>query len=214
MPSVERALSAPRALLAVCCLAWAALGACQKKDSASTAEAGVAARTESGSAESGPAAAASPAPPRPDSGLGSRAQPSLESLAAAVSRSLVAGDTAALVALALDDSLYRRYVWPKTKGYSPTSEKAFRFIRGMHQANSRKGLRRRLWAAEDTLGALKPGLVFPVVEDNAAPGARVVRIDGREPFAPFGSAVEIGGAWQVLSYGGPGVKDEAASDPE
>jgi hypothetical protein len=151
---------------------------------------------------------------RPDSGMGSKSTPTLEALALAVSQGLYHQDTTELVALTLSDSMYRSFIWPKTKGYHATNEKAFRFIRGMHHANSLKGLRRRLWAAEDSLSGLKPGLKFEGIDENSLPGVRVVKIDDREPFAPFGSAVEIGGQWQVLSFGGPGVKDVSPSDPE
>ena len=134
---------------------------------------------------------------------------SLKALADSVRLRALRGDTLGLIRLLIDDSLFRRHVWPASPSFDER-ENAFQFVRGMDKANSAKGLRRMLHDVQ-SLGA--GGIPESVSVDTVPVKDGVVHtvkpIDG---VRLFGGALEVNGAFRVLNYSESGSSRTDASD--
>ena len=90
--------------------------------------------------------------------VGSESLPDLATLADSVRVRALRGDTVGLVRLMLNDSAYREFLYPVAPAYDSSREEVFRFVAGMHKANSIKGLKRLLMDVRDASnGAPGPG---------------------------------------------------------
>lgn len=172
----------------------------------------------SGSIAPAPAASANSAPvhPKTESAppqvipiTGQDSAGSLQTLADSVRVRALRGDTLGLIRLLIDDTLFRRHVWPVSPAYDER-EDAFRFVRGMDKANSAKGLRRMLHDVQ-TLGA---GGVPESVSADTLPVAKgvVYTLKPTDGVRLFGGALEVNGAYRVLNYSESGSSRSGESD--
>lgn len=144
--------------------------------------------------------------PAPGHLLGTDSAPNLHALFDTVEARLRRGDTVGLVRLMIDDSAYRRDIFPSSPAYDASSEDAFRFVLAMHKANSSKGLRRVL------TDVLKPdsarAVLLRAVDSVPVPGGMVYHVLPGEGIRPFGTALRTGSAVRIATFGQP-----AASRP-
>jgi hypothetical protein len=180
--------SKPRAFFA-CLLAAAALAACGKSD---------------------PAKSQPPSPgagSRPASVVGSDQVPIAEALFDTVYARVRRGDTVGLARLLVDDSTFRRNVYPVSPAYDSSSESVFEFVLGFHKTNSAKGLKRLLRDAQDSgLAVLRvpnadtvktpEGVLYVLPEySGARPGLQL-----------YGSVLCRPSGCQVVSYAPAGAR--------
>jgi hypothetical protein len=81
--------------------------------------------------------------------VGSESAADLAALEDSVRARALRGDTVGLVRLMLNDSAYREFIYPVSPAYDSSREEVFRFVAGMHKANSVKGLKRLLADARE-----------------------------------------------------------------
>lgn len=127
------------------------------------------------------------------------------------------GDTVGLVRILVNDSTYRRVVWPTTPAFDSTREEMWNFAIGLHKANSVKGLRRLL---ADIAQPESGDPVVPAFGLQPVAGGLLHYAPRRERdergLRLFGSALCLEDGCQVLSYAQGGFKggntDETADD--
>lgn len=112
------------------------------------------------------------------------------------------GDTVGLVRLMVDDSAYRRHIYPTSSAYDSISEDAFRFVMGMHKANSAKGLRRVL--AEMQKQDSVPIVILREIDSLPVPGGMLYQTRQGTGVRPFGTALRVGTVCRIATFGHPG----------
>lgn len=136
----------------------------------------------------------------PGSLLGTDSVPDVLTLLDTVEARLRRGDTVGLVKLMLDDSAYRRHIFPTSQAYDPSSEEAFKFVLGMHKANSAKGLRRVLNSVQrpDSVKAV----ILRSLDSVSVPGGMIYQVRQGEGVRPFGTALKTGTACRIATFAG------------
>lgn len=131
----------------------------------------------------------------------------LQALADTVRARALRGDTLGLIRLLIDDTLFRRHVWPSSPAYDPTRESVFQFVRGMDKANNAKGLRRMLHDVQ-TLGA--SGVPDAIAFDTTpAAGGTLYILKPVRSVRLFGGALAVNGVYRVLNYSESGASQGA-----
>lgn len=140
--------------------------------------------------------------PAPGYLLGTDSAPDIRALLDTAETRLRRGDTVGLVRLMVDDSAYRRHIFPTSSAFDTSSEEAFRFVLSMHKANSAKGLRRVLTDAR------KPDSPPPVflrgLDSVPVPGGMIYHVLSGEGLRPFGTALRIGASCRIATFAQPG----------
>lgn len=154
----------------------------------------------------------------PRSVVGTDSAGNIRSLLDTVIARLQRRDTVGLVRLLVDDSTYRRHLFPISSAYDSTSEEAFKFVLGMHKANSAKGLRRVLAEVEKAEGMLgvngikgtaKQSIDFITELDSTHfPGGMLFQTHQGEGIRPLGTALCVQGACRIATFGHPGSQGE------
>ncbi|MDQ3002809.1 MAG: hypothetical protein M3Y08_16295 [Fibrobacterota bacterium] len=134
---------------------------------------------------------------------------SLKALADSVRVRALRGDTLGLIRLLIDDTLFRRHVWPASPSFDER-ENTFQFVRGMDKANSAKGLRRMLHDVQ-SLGAGRTPESLSVDSVPVKDGV-VHTVKPTDGVRLFGGALEVNGAFRVLNYSESGSSRADASD--
>lgn len=147
-----------------------------------------------------PAAAVSPI-------TGQESAASLQALADTVRARALRGDTLGLIRLLIDDTLFRRHVWPASPAYDPARESAFQFVRGMDKANNAKGLRRMLYDVQSLGPAGVPDSI--ACDTVAAAGGALYVLKPVRGVRLFGGALAVNGAYRVLNYSESGASQSA-----
>jgi hypothetical protein len=119
------------------------------------------------------------------------------------------GDTVGLVRLMVGDSVYRRNIYPISPAFDSGREEVFRFVIGMHKANSNNGLKRLLYDIQDPQNGEILVPVFDSVPTREGrlheaawdPKSRGIRL--------FGSALCLRSGCQVVSFARGGAKRQA-----
>ncbi|MCD6023699.1 MAG: hypothetical protein K0Q91_615 [Fibrobacteria bacterium] len=140
--------------------------------------------------------------------LGLDAAPDLDALRDTVRARALRGDTLGLVRVLQDDSAYRREIYPLSEAFDPKNEDTFRFVLGMHKANTVKGLKRLLRDIRDT--AANGGILAePFIEVKTAGGLQYETQLTRAPgIRLFGSAFCGADGCRVVSYAEAGAQGE------
>jgi hypothetical protein len=136
--------------------------------------------------------------------LGRDSAPDIESRLDSASARIRRRDTIGLVRLMVDDSAWRRHLWPVSNAYDPKSENAFQFVLAMHKANSAKGLRRVL--ADAVKPDSTPAPLLRVVEIEILPGATLHHVLPGNGVRPFGSALCVASACRIATFAQPGAR--------
>jgi hypothetical protein len=136
----------------------------------------------------------------------------VQSLIDTVEARLLRSDTVGLVRLMVDDSAYRRHIFPISSAYDSASEDAFKFVLGMHKANSAKGLRRVLAEVQRATEMQKPGdkplSVTRDLDSLPVPGGMLYQSRTGSGIRPFGTALQVGSVCRIATFGHPGSSRE------
>jgi predicted small lipoprotein YifL len=141
--------------------------------------------------------------------LGLDAAPDIGALRDTVRARALRGDTLGLVRILQDDSAYRREIYPLSEAYDAKNEETFRFVLGMHKANSVKGLKRLLRDIRDTAsggGVLNEGFDSTATAGGLQFETRISRAPG---IRLFGSAFCGADGCRVVSFAEAGTSGEA-----
>jgi hypothetical protein len=145
--------------------------------------------------------------------LGLDAAPDLAALRDTVRARGLRGDTLGLVRIMQDDSSYRREIYPLSEAYDPENEENFRFILGMHKANSVKGLKRLLRDIQDTVAngsILDEGFKSTATAGGTQHETRLSRDPG---IRLFGSAFCGADGCRVVSFSEAGASGDKPENP-
>jgi hypothetical protein len=196
-------MAVSHALLACSLLAVACNRSKEQQEADSRPATEAAARTARPITDSPAGKGAADGKPARGSLLGTDSAAGIQPLLDTVTARLLRGDTVGLVRLMLDDSAWRRNIYPSTAGYDSTSEDAFHFLLGMHKANSAKALRRVL--AEVRKPDSTPAVILRALDSTPAPGGILYDVRPGDGVRPFGSSFCSNGTCKVATFGQPGA---------
>jgi hypothetical protein len=148
---------------------------------------------------------------RTGSVIGSDQATSFKALLDTIRVRALRGDTVGLARLLVDDSVYRRNVYPVSPAYDSTRESVFTFVLGMHRTNNAKGLRRLLGDVSDKAhrGEITILEVTPTAQTPTREGIlhEISEYSGKKPGIQLsGSILCHKQGCQVVSYAPAGAK--------
>jgi hypothetical protein len=145
--------------------------------------------------------------------VGSERAPDLAALADSVRARALRGDTVGLVRLMLNDAEYRAFIYPVSPAYDSSREEVYRFVSGMHKANSIKGLKRLLADAREPASATSAAGDF---DARGIPGGVLHEAAEAAPntsgFRPFSAVFCRPEGCQVVSFAEAGAYGDARGD--
>jgi hypothetical protein len=145
--------------------------------------------------------------------VGSERAADLAALEDSVRVRALRGDTVGLVRLMLNDTEYREFIYPVSPAYDSSREEVFKFVAGMHKANSIKGLKRLLADARDPSAGVSGAGSFGA---RAIPGGvlheAIATSAGASGFRLFSAAFCRPEGCQVVSFAEAGAHGGGRGD--